>query len=574
MGEVRTEAAPKYIQSVSRNARRFISICNRVANSGAYNFQLCRIPVASELNLEGFRWHFANSVDQEVLEFLEFGFPINCTGEWEARQETPNHKGATLFPGDLDEYIQEETSKNRMVGPFETSPFNKPIVISPLNTREKRDSSERRIILDLTFPGEKSVNTAISKEEYLGKPISLRYPTVDDLTYWINRIGPGCCLFKRDLKKAYRQLPIDPGDVHKLAYKWNGFIYADRVLSMGLRSAAYICQRVSDGVMNVYKEWGYRGVVYLDDFAGVARADKAEEAFRKLGELLQELGLQESANKACPPSTGMSFLGIWFDTERMTMEVTRDRLIEIRAELGKWAQKKTAKKREIQSLIGLLSFAAKCVRPGRLLISRMLEVMKQCPEKGFVELDAEFLKDVRWWERVMPTFNGVSLIPSNNWSEVDQELACDACLTGAGGVCGGEFFHCCFPEFIMVETKDINQRELVTIMAALKQWCRVLKGKRLKIFCDNMVTVQVIMSGRAKNKFMQDCLREITFTCAVWEFEIQTKHIAGEENRLPDWLSRFHLDRKYREMFEKEREKRGLREIKIPQHYFKVENPW
>jgi hypothetical protein len=41
-----------------------------------------------------------------------------------------------------------------------------------------------------------------------------------------------------DLRRAYRQLVIDPGDIHLMGYKWKGHIYFDRVLTMGLRSAA------------------------------------------------------------------------------------------------------------------------------------------------------------------------------------------------------------------------------------------------------------------------------------------------------------------------------------------------
>jgi hypothetical protein len=46
--------------------------------------------------------------------------------------------------------------------PFKNNPFVNELKISPLNTVTKRDSPERRVILDLSFPSGKSVNDHIS----------------------------------------------------------------------------------------------------------------------------------------------------------------------------------------------------------------------------------------------------------------------------------------------------------------------------------------------------------------------------------------------------------------------------
>ena len=98
----------------------------------------------------------------------------------------------------------------------------------------KKESLERRVIVDLSFPEDKSVNNGILKDQYLGETISVQYPTVDNLIDLIKKKGNGCHLFKSDLKRAYRQIYLDPGDIHLLGYKWRGHIYFDRVLTMGL----------------------------------------------------------------------------------------------------------------------------------------------------------------------------------------------------------------------------------------------------------------------------------------------------------------------------------------------------
>ena len=112
---------------------------------------------------------------------------------------------------------------------------------------------------------------------------------------------------------------------------------------------------------------------YLDDLASAEKKELAEFGFTTLRKILCKCGIEESVEKACPPSTIMTFIGILFNTEKMTLEVTPERLVEIRSLLTVWLNKETASIKEIQSLLGKLNFIAACVRPGRIFISRMLK---------------------------------------------------------------------------------------------------------------------------------------------------------------------------------------------------------
>lgn len=62
------------------------------------------------------------------------------------------------------------------------------------------------MILDLSFnnnDAESAINEHIKIDYYFGEKISIRYPSVDDLTEIIREKGKGCHMFKRDLKRAY-----------------------------------------------------------------------------------------------------------------------------------------------------------------------------------------------------------------------------------------------------------------------------------------------------------------------------------------------------------------------------------
>ena len=56
-------------------------------------------------------------------------------------------------------------------------------MVSALNAVEKRDSEERRVIVDLSWPCGHSVNDGIPSDSYLGEPLVLRFPTIDDIVH-------------------------------------------------------------------------------------------------------------------------------------------------------------------------------------------------------------------------------------------------------------------------------------------------------------------------------------------------------------------------------------------------------
>ncbi len=91
-------------------------------------------------------------------------------------------------------------------------------------------------------------------------------------------------------------------------------------------------------------------------------------------------------------------------------------------------------------------------------------------------------------------FNGVSIIPDIQWARPDTVLMTDACLEEARGVnweCK-EYFHFPFPPEITKQQHHINHLEVITLTVSLKLWAHLLTGRRLKVKCDNEVTVVVV----------------------------------------------------------------------------------
>ena len=554
--------------------QNFVSIHNIVKKSGLYNFQGCKIPIYSKINIFFLRSLLQNYSDAQVCDFLEYGWPVGHDGSPFRSSFSRNHSGATDFPDDIAKYLKKESSYKAIVGPFKTNLFSCPSTLSPLNSVPKKDSTERRVIVDLSFPEGEAVNSGIFKDRYLGDEISVSYPTVDDFIMLIKSKGQGCRMFKRDLKRAYRQLVVDPGDIHLLGYKWRGHLYYDRVLTMGLRSAAYICMRTTNAIAFICQNMGIDILNYLDDLAGCDIPSSSDDAYAKLGLILQNCGIEESIEKACPPSTKMMFIGILFDSENMTISIDTQRLSEILQLVSNWLCSTNCTKRELQSLLGKLNFVSQCVRSGRIFVSRLLNWLRDFPDNGKIVIPTDFKRDLFWWQEFLPSYNGISMILSDEFSNPDQLFSVDACLTGCGGWMDGRYFHCSFPEFILDQNLHINLLEMLTIVVALKLWGKHFTNLKVIIYCDNMVSVRVLNTGATRNEFLQSCLREVCWIAAVNNFELKAKHISGCDNRLPDLLSRWDLDYKFQLDFYERTKGMSLFRDLISKELFQFEHIW
>jgi len=525
---------------------------NTVHASGLPNFRGCRLPVPTKLNVPAWRHYLVDYTDKDLCDLIEFGFPVNYSGPRQPDVPLTNHASSLRYRDHVNDYISKELRLGATIGPLPTDFFNPPLICSPLQTVPKKDSSSRRIVVDFSFPEFTSVNAGISTDTYLGERVRLRYPSVDDLTALVARLGPGCLLYKSDLSRAYRQLYVDPADYHLLGFQWEGSRFADVTVPFGIRTGSHLCQRVTDAVRFIYGTYGYTCVNYLDDLGGADTPARAPDAFACLGRLLLELGLDEAAGKAVPPTTRLVFLGKIIDSVRMTIEVTPERLTDTLTELRGWSHKVGARRRDVESLLGKLQFIASCVRPGRLFISRMLLFLRRFPDRHTcMPLDEEFRKDLAWWVTFLPTYNGISLIPQSGWTKADAVFSSDACLTGCGGFLesSGEYFHAVFPAFILEQDPCINSLELLTILVCVRLWGQHWLGMRIVVLCDNEASVTVLNSGRSRSPFLQSCLRNLWLCAAKGQFELRAVHLPGIDNRLADHLSRWNTSPSHRQAF-------------------------
>lgn len=173
-----------------------------------------KIPVPTALKVHMWAHLLRHYDDKIVAEFLKYGWPINYSSHQSPLSTPHNHQSALAFADHVRHYIKMESSFGAIAGPFSVNPLSKPLVCSPLQTVPKRGSSKRRVVMDLSFPPDRSVNSGIPLNTYLDSPFKLRLPGIDRLCELILSKGRGCLVYKKDLQRAYRQIPIDPRDYH------------------------------------------------------------------------------------------------------------------------------------------------------------------------------------------------------------------------------------------------------------------------------------------------------------------------------------------------------------------------
>ena len=539
----------------------------KVRKSHKYNFQGCRILIPSRFNFDFIENELKNYEDKEVIELLKFGFPLAHDGKTGNRKIPNNHKGATLFPSQIESILEEEVLSGAAIGPFDHNVIPD-ACFSPLNSVPKKDSEKRRLILDMSYPPGNSINQGINKDEYLGVEEKLSLPSIDKLAERIRELGPNCKVFKIDLSRAYRQIYLDPKDIMWVAYFYKGRFYYDCSLSMGSRSSAKCCQRVSSAVVFIHTSHGYFARNYLDDLGGAEPADIAEEAFQHLRTALTRFGLIEAIGKTVAPSTIMVFLGIEVNTVKLTLKIPGEKWAEIQLTLIHWGRKSKATLKDTQKLAGLLNFACRCVKSGRIYLSRILNFLRSLPKFESRKIPASVREDITWWQEFAPLFNGISLIHQNYWTIPDQSISSDSCLEGGGGFCEGRYVHWKYPPSLINLKLNINQLECLMLVMVLKLWGKELATKKVLLFCDNQVSVLAINSNCSRDIVIQGCLREIHKLCGIFSFELKTVFLEGSKNRISDALSRWDKGTRFQQEFDK-----LTRKFKLKQ-YMVTEEMW
>ena len=458
-----------------------------------------------------------------------------------------NWKSAFTHKEAVHKMLLYDVSRGRKAGPFDFPPFAN-FVGSPLGAFRRKRSEKYRVIHDLSWPPRHSVNDYISAEDS-----SVKYISYDDVIANIHQQGRSALMCKLDIADAYKHILVRPEDWDLLGITWtedsNTSFYVDLTLPFGLRSSAKLFTEIADALnMSML----YNGATYvdhyLDDYITVGPPSSPICA-NNLDIMLKTcdyIGFEVNPDKVTQPATVVEFLGLIIDSDKFEIRISDHRLNEILDELHSFMKKTTCTKRQILSLIGKLIFVSRVVKSGRSFVRRLIDLSKRTRFLHHrIRLNRPCRDDIMWWIRFLPQWNGISLIPDQDWtSSADIEL-----FTDASDIAASCYFNkqwCVVTsegQYGFLKQRSINLRELFAIMVALATWAPQLQRRKVLFHCDNMAVVQIIRYGVTRNTEMMNLIRTILFICAKYDFECNTVYVPSAKNDIADSISRLQWDR-------------------------------
>ena len=324
-----------------------------------------------------------------LVRGIKEGFKVGFSGGLDSlKSSVRNMRSAGEQPQVVKDYLDKEVASGRLweVGSVEAAAMG--VHCSPFGVIPKRGKPGKwRLIVDLSSPEGHSVNDGIPKEL-----CSLGYMSVDDVVAQVLKLGKGSELAKVDVQQAYRNVPVHPGDRHLLGMEWQGRVFIDGALPFGLRSAPLLFTALGDAIQWSAEKEGVSWMGhYIDDFVTVGRPDSGEcgRNLWKIKEVCARVGMSLEPDKEVGPATAITFLGMELDSANMEVRLPEAKLAELRATLKSWRGMKSCRKRDLLSIIGVLSHACKAIRAG---IDRLVNHGEEAGQEG----TPEYLGEVRY----------------------------------------------------------------------------------------------------------------------------------------------------------------------------------
>lgn len=306
------------------------------------------------------RGHPNQEFVQELCSGLDHGFDCRISVLDLPTKECKNLRTAIQNPSDAQELINSEVNKGYLLGPFTYPPFQN-FRVSPIGVHERKYSTKKRLIVDLSSPHDDpmyvSINDLIDKDS-----CSLKYVKIDEAIKVIQLYGSGAILCKVDITDAFKLLPIAKNQWHLFGLKWNHLYYFYTRLAFGCRSSPAIFDQLSVAICWIATHnYGIEVIFHLlDDFLTIDRpcAD-GDRTMALLSLIFSRLSIPLATHKTAGPSTVLEYLGLILDTNKMEVRLPAEKVYRIKEYISTMLHRKTCQKRELLQLLGHLHYASR-----------------------------------------------------------------------------------------------------------------------------------------------------------------------------------------------------------------------
>ena len=440
-----------------------------------------------------------------------------------------NHKSASANPSVVSDAVQKELAENRIL-PLQQLPeryFCSPIGVVPKRTDGIQTGW--RLIFDLSCPEGKSVNDGIPIEYG-----AISYESLRTAIRMVAETGRGAKMIKRDLKSAFRYVPVSWLDQWCLIFEWEGQYYVELFLPFGLRTSPRIFNLFSEAIHWVLETiHGWSVSHYLDDFFAVfpphAELDGPSHIF---DHVLSEIGFVKAPEKD-ESGTIVTHLGFQIDSDLMEVRLPPNKHARAVRAVSELASRKSVPQASFQETLGFLSHCCQVIPLGRPFLRQLFSLLKRKSRYRRIRLNSEAKQDLRWWTLFLSSWSTISLI---QLSRTMFHASTDASgLKGIGGVYNGRIFSSRVPS--RHKDKHINWKEMFAVLHALILWHKEWAYGSVDIACDNAAVVGGINKCSICGPAIRP-LRAILLISAVFDINIKAHWVSTKENVIADAASR------------------------------------
>ncbi|XP_072025655.1 uncharacterized protein [Amphiura filiformis] len=293
-----------------------------------------------------------------LREGFSNGFRLGYMGERVTR-ESPNLKSVADLHDKVLEKIDKEVRLGRIAGPFKQRPLSN-LIVSPVGLVPKAEPGKYRMIQHLSYPDEGSINDGIDRAY-----CAVEYTKFDVAVNVVVRVGKGAMMAKADIESAFRLLPVHPDDFGLLGMKIGDDYYVDKALPMGASCSPALFETFS-----TFLEWAAKSaaateniVHFADDFLLVSEESSCYKLVESFEKVCDKLGVPLAKDKSVGPTTKIVYLGLQIDSIEQVVSIPQEKIQAIITKVEKAIQATKLTLKELQSLIGSLSFVCKAIAP-------------------------------------------------------------------------------------------------------------------------------------------------------------------------------------------------------------------
>ena len=395
--------------------------------------------------------------------------------------------------------------------------YSRPFVVP------KKDGPNR-LIIDLS-----------SLNKILIKP-SFKMETVSDIANCIVEPMWGCTV---DLKDAFYHVPMEWSCHLYLAFVVDGLVYVFQVLPFGLSIAPWAFHRITKPIKAFIHLSQFRFHTFLDDFLLLAHSE--EDLVHQTSfilSLLRSLGILVNHKKShLSPSQTLQYLGVTFHLDSLLLSLPEDKVSKIVSMCQDTILQTRRSRRQLECLVGVLSFASYFVPLGRLRLRPIvswMNVHSSVDSRDLpIPLDSSLKDLLQVWtdESFLNTPVPMSLpIPS-------IQLMTDASRSGWGGVLIPHSVSGTWPPSFI--SCSINWLELQAVLLSVKHFLPHLRGNCVQLLTDNSTVVACIRhQGTLRSPALMDLSVTLLEFCLAHSISLIPKHLCGALNVLADQGSR------------------------------------